>query len=311
MIFIVPCLLKVSLQKEESEETQKEVETALLALSCIPEFVLIDPALYLNEITEIILYHQEHRNLSRLAYQSAWGFLKTRLLLGGGLDGLHAKEMHFVTEAANEQEELSYCVDWMKKEKRIMANGEEEYDDDDDDEERKEEEKISVIKRWLMTIYIFLFFFQLSDADVLMLTSSVACLNRKARVSRISVSNECLSLYVSAVDAKEHVAFELMRIGAGAILVGELQKPTLHELMERLCLKLLKQLSRGFCERVENEEARRKLKMLQSEMCEMMEEEGFYDTILSLKQIIVGRIFNIDRYLIGNEKDYDALCFVC
>ncbi|KAH7819134.1 uncharacterized protein MONOS_3298 [Monocercomonoides exilis] len=219
--------------------------------------------------------------------------------------------MYFVTEAAKELEELSYCVDWMKKGKRMMANEEEEYDDDDDDDERKEEEKISVIKRWLMTIYIFLFFFQLSDADVLMLTSSVASLNRKARVSRISVSKECLSLYISAVDAKEHVAFELMRIGAGAVLVGELQKPTLYEPMERLCLKLLKQLLRGFCVRVENEEARRKSKMLQREMCVMMEEEGFDDTILSLKQIIVGRIFNIDRYLIGNAKDYDALCFVC
>eukprot|EP00770_Monocercomonoides_exilis_P003761 MONOS_3742.1-p1 / transcript=MONOS_3742.1 / gene=MONOS_3742 / organism=Monocercomonoides_exilis_PA203 / gene_product=unspecified product / transcript_product=unspecified product / location=Mono_scaffold00091:44048-44692(+) / protein_length=190 / sequence_SO=supercontig / SO=protein_coding / is_pseudo=false len=36
----VPCLLKAALKKEENEETQKEVETALLALSCIDEYTV-------------------------------------------------------------------------------------------------------------------------------------------------------------------------------------------------------------------------------------------------------------------------------
>ncbi|KAH7821387.1 uncharacterized protein MONOS_8165 [Monocercomonoides exilis] len=34
----VPCLLKVAMRKEENEEIQKEVEMALLALSCFDEF---------------------------------------------------------------------------------------------------------------------------------------------------------------------------------------------------------------------------------------------------------------------------------
>eukprot|EP00770_Monocercomonoides_exilis_P009273 MONOS_9227.1-p1 / transcript=MONOS_9227.1 / gene=MONOS_9227 / organism=Monocercomonoides_exilis_PA203 / gene_product=unspecified product / transcript_product=unspecified product / location=Mono_scaffold00373:2016-2756(-) / protein_length=210 / sequence_SO=supercontig / SO=protein_coding / is_pseudo=false len=74
----VPCLLKVALKKEEDEKTQKEVEMALLALSCIDERYKIDEELYLDEITEIIKYHQEHHNLTQLAYQSAWQFLINR-----------------------------------------------------------------------------------------------------------------------------------------------------------------------------------------------------------------------------------------
>eukprot|EP00770_Monocercomonoides_exilis_P012267 MONOS_12209.1-p1 / transcript=MONOS_12209.1 / gene=MONOS_12209 / organism=Monocercomonoides_exilis_PA203 / gene_product=unspecified product / transcript_product=unspecified product / location=Mono_scaffold00659:25674-26405(-) / protein_length=181 / sequence_SO=supercontig / SO=protein_coding / is_pseudo=false len=34
----VPCLLKVAMNKEESEKAQKEVEMALLALSCVDQF---------------------------------------------------------------------------------------------------------------------------------------------------------------------------------------------------------------------------------------------------------------------------------
>ncbi|KAH7829952.1 uncharacterized protein MONOS_420 [Monocercomonoides exilis] len=68
----VPCLLKFALKKEEREKVQKEVEMALLALSCIDVICIIEQRLYLNEIKEIIEYHQKHHKLTRLAYQSAW-----------------------------------------------------------------------------------------------------------------------------------------------------------------------------------------------------------------------------------------------
>eukprot|EP00770_Monocercomonoides_exilis_P004889 MONOS_4865.1-p1 / transcript=MONOS_4865.1 / gene=MONOS_4865 / organism=Monocercomonoides_exilis_PA203 / gene_product=unspecified product / transcript_product=unspecified product / location=Mono_scaffold00135:97109-97681(+) / protein_length=172 / sequence_SO=supercontig / SO=protein_coding / is_pseudo=false len=68
---VVRCLLKVALNKEENEKTQKEVEVALLALSGISDNHIICNELYLNEIAEIIKYHQERHNLTRLAYQLA------------------------------------------------------------------------------------------------------------------------------------------------------------------------------------------------------------------------------------------------
>ncbi|KAH7821365.1 uncharacterized protein MONOS_17770 [Monocercomonoides exilis] len=68
----VPCLLKAAMLKEQSEEVQKEVDMALLSLGNISERDNIGKELYLNEITEIIQYHQEHQNLSHLAYMFAW-----------------------------------------------------------------------------------------------------------------------------------------------------------------------------------------------------------------------------------------------
>ncbi|KAH7832614.1 uncharacterized protein MONOS_16887 [Monocercomonoides exilis] len=86
----VPCLLKVAANKDESKETQKEVEMALLALSNVGA-CKIDKELYFREIKEIILYHQEHCNLSQLAYQGAAkssGVEVDDLLKGGAIDAM-------------------------------------------------------------------------------------------------------------------------------------------------------------------------------------------------------------------------------
>ncbi|KAH7818384.1 uncharacterized protein MONOS_8091 [Monocercomonoides exilis] len=66
--------LLVALSKEENEEAQKEVEMALLVLGNAG-YQEIEQELFLTEIKEIIKYHQVHRNLTQLAYQSAWQFL--------------------------------------------------------------------------------------------------------------------------------------------------------------------------------------------------------------------------------------------
>ncbi|KAH7820362.1 uncharacterized protein MONOS_2267 [Monocercomonoides exilis] len=109
----VPCLLKTALKKEESKETQNETEMALLALSkavCC----FIEQELNLNEIKEIIKYHQGHRNLTQLAYQSAWLFLMDRFLYEN-VEEVIANELHLAREAARELEELTRCVNWKKK----------------------------------------------------------------------------------------------------------------------------------------------------------------------------------------------------
>eukprot|EP00770_Monocercomonoides_exilis_P003578 MONOS_3559.1-p1 / transcript=MONOS_3559.1 / gene=MONOS_3559 / organism=Monocercomonoides_exilis_PA203 / gene_product=unspecified product / transcript_product=unspecified product / location=Mono_scaffold00084:111823-112387(+) / protein_length=142 / sequence_SO=supercontig / SO=protein_coding / is_pseudo=false len=112
----MPCLLKVALNKQEDEETQKEVEMALLSLSCLRKGNEIKKKKYLEKIAEIIKCHQEHRNLTQLAYQSAWSILMRRYLEDNDLTGVIVNELHFVKEAARELEELVEHLDWKEKE---------------------------------------------------------------------------------------------------------------------------------------------------------------------------------------------------
>eukprot|EP00770_Monocercomonoides_exilis_P014779 MONOS_14725.1-p1 / transcript=MONOS_14725.1 / gene=MONOS_14725 / organism=Monocercomonoides_exilis_PA203 / gene_product=unspecified product / transcript_product=unspecified product / location=Mono_scaffold01059:13475-14721(-) / protein_length=305 / sequence_SO=supercontig / SO=protein_coding / is_pseudo=false len=105
ILMCVFCLLKVALKKEEEEETQKEVEMALLALSSIQCDVKNE--LYANGIKEIIQYHQKCGNLTRLAYQSAWLFLIFRSFYDEDLVAAIVNELHFVEDARREIEDLS------------------------------------------------------------------------------------------------------------------------------------------------------------------------------------------------------------
>ncbi|KAH7816032.1 uncharacterized protein MONOS_18268 [Monocercomonoides exilis] len=114
---VVPCLLKAVLKKEENEDAQKEVEMALLALSNIWQAAKVPQELYLIEILEIIKYHQEHHNLTRFAYQSAWIFFVNRLSASKKREIEIANEMHFGSEAIRELEELALCVNVKKNEK--------------------------------------------------------------------------------------------------------------------------------------------------------------------------------------------------
>ncbi|KAH7822492.1 uncharacterized protein MONOS_17670 [Monocercomonoides exilis] len=151
---IVPCLLKAALNKEENEETQKEVELALLALSNIIYFKVCEE-LYLNEITEIIEYHQEHHNLTRLAYQSAWEFLVLRFHNDKILEDIIVNELHFAREATKALEELKKDVDWKRKEE---ANGRIE---------------VFIIRRWLRVIKYFFDWYTLWNEELAKLIASL------------------------------------------------------------------------------------------------------------------------------------------
>eukprot|EP00770_Monocercomonoides_exilis_P012702 MONOS_12645.1-p1 / transcript=MONOS_12645.1 / gene=MONOS_12645 / organism=Monocercomonoides_exilis_PA203 / gene_product=unspecified product / transcript_product=unspecified product / location=Mono_scaffold00713:30509-31357(+) / protein_length=217 / sequence_SO=supercontig / SO=protein_coding / is_pseudo=false len=111
----IPNLLKVALKKEENGKVRKEVEMALMAL-CNLEYLSIKKDLYLNEIKEIIEYHQEHCNLTQLAYQSAWQILISRLYSNGSLEKIIVSELHFARKATRELEESKRCIDWKRKE---------------------------------------------------------------------------------------------------------------------------------------------------------------------------------------------------
>ncbi|KAH7820055.1 uncharacterized protein MONOS_5456 [Monocercomonoides exilis] len=101
----LPHILKAALNKEENEEAQKEVEMALLALACM-RFFGMKNEVYLKGIKEIIQHHQEHRNLTQLAYQSAWECLVGRVHTIGTSNRAVVDELHFAREAARELEEL-------------------------------------------------------------------------------------------------------------------------------------------------------------------------------------------------------------
>eukprot|EP00770_Monocercomonoides_exilis_P014932 MONOS_14878.1-p1 / transcript=MONOS_14878.1 / gene=MONOS_14878 / organism=Monocercomonoides_exilis_PA203 / gene_product=unspecified product / transcript_product=unspecified product / location=Mono_scaffold01095:4126-5571(+) / protein_length=297 / sequence_SO=supercontig / SO=protein_coding / is_pseudo=false len=153
----------VALKKEEGEEAQKEVEMALLALSCINDNDFVEQRLYLNEIREIIQYHQECRNLSHLAYQSAWKFLMGRFYESKSLEGLIVNELHFVREARRELEELMICVDLKRNEKELGKTIE-----------------YNMMKRWMDTIKTYF-----------------------SRISDIKNEEECAGLAVSVVGIYE------------------------------------------------------------------------------------------------------------
>ncbi|KAH7828513.1 uncharacterized protein MONOS_17188 [Monocercomonoides exilis] len=112
----VPCLVKVALRKEESEEARNEVEIAFLALYSIGIGDLRQE-LYLSELKEIIKYHQEQYNLTWIAYQSAWKFLIERLS-DKSLKEVIVDELLFAREAARELEKLTKCVNCERKEEK-------------------------------------------------------------------------------------------------------------------------------------------------------------------------------------------------
>ncbi|KAH7823385.1 uncharacterized protein MONOS_10784 [Monocercomonoides exilis] len=118
VLICVPCLLKAASNKEESEEAQKEVEMALLALSNIHERFEIPEELFFDEIKEIVEYHHEHHNLTHLAYVSAWKFEMRRLRFNENLYGAVANERHFAKATGRELEELAKCVDWQAKRRK-------------------------------------------------------------------------------------------------------------------------------------------------------------------------------------------------
>ncbi|KAH7817718.1 uncharacterized protein MONOS_18093 [Monocercomonoides exilis] len=131
----VPCLLKVALRKDESMEAQKEVEMSLLALSSAIYSEELRKEQYLNEITEVIQYHQEHRNLTRLADQSAWMFFIECINCDKKIESEIVNELQFSREAAKELEELEIYVEWKKNGKSMS-----------------ELKEIEIIRRWYSAI---------------------------------------------------------------------------------------------------------------------------------------------------------------
>ncbi|KAH7814918.1 uncharacterized protein MONOS_13345 [Monocercomonoides exilis] len=179
------CLLKAALKQEENDEAQKEVEMALLALCHICVYNNVPKKLYLSELKEIIKYHQEHYNLTRLAYQSAWQFLIFRMNIDGNMEEVIANELHFGREAARELEELTRCVDWKRN---TEENG------------GKESKEMLIIWRWINTLEEYFNSFKLWNAELVGLLGCILKLFLAAKDNYPDFRDECLITFGRAAE---------------------------------------------------------------------------------------------------------------
>eukprot|EP00770_Monocercomonoides_exilis_P003764 MONOS_3745.1-p1 / transcript=MONOS_3745.1 / gene=MONOS_3745 / organism=Monocercomonoides_exilis_PA203 / gene_product=unspecified product / transcript_product=unspecified product / location=Mono_scaffold00091:51679-52726(+) / protein_length=329 / sequence_SO=supercontig / SO=protein_coding / is_pseudo=false len=268
---VLPCLLKVGLDKDESEETQKEVEMAFLALSNINEYAIIDKNMYFSEMKEIIQHHQEHNNLTRLAYHSAWEFVIKRFCLDGSLEDVISNELHFAKEAIKELEELMNCVDWKRTK----------------EEREKESQEEKVLLRWLLTLEYFLGSCLLWNEKYSELIRCVVQVYQTAKGNNEEIGSRCIYSLSMAAKNRAMKNEDLLNGGAVNAILKENQLPTMDDVNTQISLKFLISITgrlKGKKKEKMKEEHRKGLKR---KMFEKMEEEGYEDVITSFHGIFV------------------------
>ncbi|KAH7817521.1 uncharacterized protein MONOS_18115 [Monocercomonoides exilis] len=265
-------LLKAALKKEENEEIKKEVEMALLSLSNIPGYYEMEQELFLDEIKEIIQYHQEHRNLTRLAYHSAWRFLIGRLFADKSLKDVIVNEMHFIGEARRELDELSKYVDWKRKE--------------EEKERRKRREEENIFMRWIETLTAFFCGCTLRNEEYVGLVSSIVSAFRTARDNYGEISRKCIYLFEEAAYNRAINIDDLLKEGALDIVLEEIQQPTLDEEMLYECFIFFMKVFWRLKEKTDDEKEEEERKATKMEMFERMEEEGYEEVIESFHKIM-------------------------
>ncbi|KAH7821084.1 uncharacterized protein MONOS_11455 [Monocercomonoides exilis] len=263
--YCVSSLLNVAQIKEENEEAQKEVEMALLALSNINKHCRVEKELYLNEVTEIIKYHQDHHNLTRLAYQSVWQFLGNRLDTDKSLNEVIVNELHFGKEAKRELEELSKCVNW-KKEK----------------ENWKEQKEVSVMKRWINTISNMPLHYRTLKGKFDELICCLVKLCRASRNDEPELSDAIIKyfhrqVYLSIYD------FSILESDILVLFLEDIQQSTLKKTISSESLELFLYISRGLEDDVQQKGT--KEKALKREALEKFEEQGYEDIINSFRHM--------------------------
>ncbi|KAH7820017.1 uncharacterized protein MONOS_17878 [Monocercomonoides exilis] len=292
----VNCIIKAELSKKEDEKTQKEVEITLLALSRIDAHIRMKEDIYSTKIAEIIKYHQEHHNLTQLAYQSAWEFLMVLYKDDKCLERLIVNELHFVREATRELEELMGYVDWKKSKKAKRG---------------KEMKDIRIIERWLDTIYIIFLQCRLSDEEFIRLASCVKRIFRAASDNHRGIRRMCIRCYLITYFNRAVKNEALLNGGAVDVVLEEITQFDIDNLHCLGCLSFFKSMCERLKTTVEPEEKRAngkemRRKALKMEIFEKMEEEGYEDYIFGLFHCLVN---GTDDLFILFENLND--CFVC
>ncbi|KAH7823997.1 uncharacterized protein MONOS_18621 [Monocercomonoides exilis] len=290
----VPCMLKVVLKKEERKKAQKEVEMALLALSNVRASE-IEQELYLNEIKEIIEYHQEHRNLTSLAYQSAWEFLICRLSNERSLEEVVVNELHFAREAIKELEELMKCMNWKKKVEK-------------EKEKRREEKEVIVLIRWIHTLYPFFVLCKMRNEGNYHLISSIVRVHRASTDNNGDLSFNCFLCFRVAAESRAVKIDDLLKSGVVEVFLEKMQQTTLQEKFVSTYLDFFLRLSRNLKGNTDGEIDEAKRKATKMEIFEKIEEEGYEDSITRLhgllsflcgKYFLHGLSSNISDYFVS------------
>ncbi|KAH7818809.1 uncharacterized protein MONOS_16457 [Monocercomonoides exilis] len=282
----VPCLLKVALKKDETEEAQKEVEMALLALGNIGLWEM-KRELYLKETSEIIEYHRELHNLTQLAYQSAWNFLIYRLFTDKSLEEVITNELHFVGEARREFEELSKCVDWKRKEER-----------------RKEVKEVKIIWRWLNVIDYYFFSCTLWNEELVGLVNCIVQVLLASRDNHKDICNGCLDILRNTAINRNVKIDCLLKNGAIGAVLEEIQQPTINDDLIRNCYYFFLNISERSKEKDVNETEGEKRKEMKRKIFERMEEEGYEDDIAGFHDVVSFLNENYYFQLSFNTSDY-------
>ncbi|KAH7822900.1 uncharacterized protein MONOS_15427 [Monocercomonoides exilis] len=270
----VPCMLNAALKKEESEETRKEVEDALLALNYIEEAHFVRIELFQSKIKEIIMYHQEHRNLTHMGYRSAWHFYLNRLLDYSFLGDAIVNELHFVREAARELEELSRSVRMKKKEGKVISP-----------------EFKYTVNGWLETVLYYRQSGPRAKEDYVPLVQSMVCLRKAARgienelFGINSQTYELMALYIAGG------VEDLLKGGVFEAVLEEMQRDFIENHKMHDCYKffLAIQELKMRAEPTANEAQKKEIKM---KLHEKLEEEGFEDILIGNYEVN-GQISNV------------------
>ncbi|KAH7817024.1 uncharacterized protein MONOS_10279 [Monocercomonoides exilis] len=275
----VPYLLKAASVKDESEETQKEVEMALLALSCVDQFYDLRQELYLNDTKEIIKYHQEHRNFTKLAYQRAWEFLINRLRYDRSFEDMIVNELHFVGEATRELEELAINDDWNRK------KGE---------EGGIKTKKELILLRWLHTIVAYFCYCHLRNEENVVLIDRISYVFRAANDNHRGIGLWYSYPLINAVENRAVKVDALLKGRAIDAVLERMQRPKLDDEITVECLQFLKNVSNRLEEEEKDEKEEEERKATKRKVFEKMEEEGYEDTITSFHETL--KIFNRRYY---------------
>ncbi|KAH7816008.1 uncharacterized protein MONOS_10346 [Monocercomonoides exilis] len=266
----IPYLLKASSNKEEKEEAKEEVEIALLALRSV-NVSYIENELYLNEIKETIEYHQEHHNLTRLAYQSAWNCMIKLFYEERNLEKV-VNKLDFVKEAINELEELKKCVDW-KKEK-------------EEEKRKKEVKEVFIIWRWLDIIRKIISQCKLWNEEFVGLIGSIVELYRAAKDGHRGIRRRCIYTLTIAARSEPAKVDDLLKGGAIDAVFEELHQPTLEDGNACECLDTVLAISRRLEGKTVDEMEEAKRKEMNRKVFEKMEEEGCEDCITSFYEML-------------------------
>ncbi|KAH7826713.1 uncharacterized protein MONOS_10554 [Monocercomonoides exilis] len=284
----VTCLMKVALNKKENEETLKEVEMALLALSNIGNLTIVWKEQYLNEIKEIILYHQEHHNLTRLAYQSAWQFLLNRYATDISLEDIIVNELHFAREVTRELDGLSKCVDWKETESKMKGKNEE-----------------MMVRRWVKMAELLFYGLQSWKEEFIGLICCIVGIYRASRESGIEMYENCISIFWNLVGHKNVGLDAFFKGGVFDLISEEIRRTTENDYVACDCLKFYREISKRVMDKENDEIEEAERKEAKRKTFEYLEEEGYEDIITSFFETIDSSTFNCSHTEMQIQKIND------